>query len=81
MLLLLSLEQDWAGVSETARSFVRALLTLDPTSRPTVDRALEHPWLSDEIPHFVPRAIERPLLKRLNVEKVTRMDRPARRLR
>lgn len=37
----------WAGVSETARQFVRNCLTVDPTHRPTVDDLLNHPWLRD----------------------------------
>ena len=29
-------------------------LTIDPTSRPTAAQMLQHRWLSDELPHFVP---------------------------
>ncbi|TFK81462.1 Pkinase-domain-containing protein [Polyporus arcularius HHB13444] len=47
-------EEYWAGVSETARDFVRDCLTIDPTSRPTAAEALKHPWLSSDKPHFVP---------------------------
>jgi serine/threonine protein kinase len=35
----------WQGVSDTAREFVRACLTIDPTNRPTADELLTHPWL------------------------------------
>ncbi|WVQ84460.1 hypothetical protein IAT38_006612 [Cryptococcus sp. DSM 104549] len=35
----------WAGVSETALSFVRACLTVDPTNRPAAGQLLEHEWL------------------------------------
>lgn len=35
----------WAGVSDTARQFVRSCLTIDPTNRPTTNELLEHPWL------------------------------------
>ncbi|KAL7418459.1 Calcium/calmodulin-dependent protein kinase type I [Cryptotrichosporon argae] len=35
----------WSGVSQTAREFVRACLTIDPTNRPTAAQLLAHPWL------------------------------------
>ncbi|KAI0689813.1 Pkinase-domain-containing protein [Cerioporus squamosus] len=47
-------EEYWAGVSETARDFVKECLTIDPTSRPTAAEALQHPWLASDKPHFVP---------------------------
>ncbi|KAG0366372.1 kinase-like domain-containing protein [Gamsiella multidivaricata] len=36
----------WQGVSDTARSFVNGLLTVDPSRRMTAKEALEHPWLA-----------------------------------
>ncbi|KAG9226893.1 hypothetical protein CCMSSC00406_0003434 [Pleurotus cornucopiae] len=47
-------EEYWANVSETARDFVTMCLTIDPRSRPTAAEALQHKWLADEQPHFVP---------------------------
>ncbi|KZV72584.1 Pkinase-domain-containing protein [Peniophora sp. CONT] len=44
----------WANVSDTAKDFVRTCLTIDPNQRPTAAEALNHPWLADEKPHFVP---------------------------
>lgn len=44
----------WANVSDTAKDFVAECLTIDPTSRPTAAQMLQHRWLSDERPHFVP---------------------------
>ena len=44
----------WAGVSETARDFVRACLTVDAKQRPTAEQLLKHKWLADLKPHFVP---------------------------
>jgi len=41
-------------VSNTARDFVSACLTIDPTQRPTAAEMLQHRWLADEKPHFVP---------------------------
>jgi serine/threonine protein kinase len=41
-------------VSNTAREFVSACLTGDPTKRPTATEMLQHRWLADEKPHFVP---------------------------
>jgi len=37
-----------AGASKEAVSFVRSLLTRTEADRPTADRALEEPWLSDD---------------------------------
>jgi len=47
-------EEYWANVSETARQFVSYCLTVDPNQRPTAKQALQHKWLSDKQPHFVP---------------------------
>ncbi|OBZ76298.1 Calcium/calmodulin-dependent protein kinase type I [Grifola frondosa] len=47
-------EEYWANVSSTARDFVSECLTIDPASRPTAEEALQHKWLADERPHFVP---------------------------
>ena len=44
----------WQNVSQTARDFVSACLTIDPANRPTAAEALELRWLADEKPHFVP---------------------------
>ncbi|KAF9580360.1 hypothetical protein BGW38_003031 [Lunasporangiospora selenospora] len=38
-------EDHWVGISDTAKSFIRALLTVDPNSRMTATEALQHPWL------------------------------------
>eukprot|EP00929_Paragymnodinium_shiwhaense_P066997 TRINITY_DN3368_c0_g2_i1.p1 TRINITY_DN3368_c0_g2~~TRINITY_DN3368_c0_g2_i1.p1 ORF type:complete len:562 (+),score=168.47 TRINITY_DN3368_c0_g2_i1:120-1805(+) len=35
----------WNGVSEEAKGFVKALLTVDPKNRLTAEQALEHPWI------------------------------------
>ncbi|QRV85045.1 calcium/calmodulin-dependent protein kinase [Ceratobasidium sp. AG-Ba] len=44
----------WANVSDTAKEFVRYCLTIDPAKRPTATQALQHKWLADVTPHFVP---------------------------
>lgn len=41
-------------MSDTAKDFVRYCLTIDPASRPTAAEALQHKWLADTTPHFVP---------------------------
>lgn len=46
-------EEYWQNVSETAKSFVRACLTIDQHKRPTASEALKHPWLASAKPHFV----------------------------
>ncbi|KAJ1415681.1 kinase-like domain-containing protein, partial [Ochromonadaceae sp. CCMP2298] len=38
--------QNWDGVSEEAKALIRALLTLNPQKRLTVEQALSHPWLA-----------------------------------
>lgn len=47
-------EEYWANVSQTARDFVAACLTIDPDARPTAEEALKHPWLASATPHYVP---------------------------
>ncbi|GAA5977936.1 hypothetical protein JCM11641_004338 [Rhodosporidiobolus odoratus] len=37
--------RTWDSVSETAKDFIRQLLTVDEDARPTAAEALEHPWL------------------------------------
>jgi len=44
----------WGNVSDTARDFVTACLTIDPDQRPTAKEALQHKWLASSTPHFVP---------------------------
>lgn len=38
-------ETDWSGVSDQAKDFIRALLTVDPNQRMTASEALFHPWI------------------------------------
>ncbi|KAJ6570502.1 Pkinase-domain-containing protein [Mycena vulgaris] len=47
-------EEYWVDVSDTARDFVKACLTIDPKGRPTAAEALEHKWLASTMPQFVP---------------------------
>jgi calcium-dependent protein kinase len=35
----------WSGISQEAKEFVSALLTRDPSKRPTALEAMNHPWL------------------------------------
>ncbi|KAH9985942.1 Pkinase-domain-containing protein [Russula vinacea] len=46
--------EHWANVSQAAKDFVTACLTVDPTQRPTAAVLLKHRWLVDEKPRFVP---------------------------
>ncbi|KAF8938923.1 hypothetical protein BGZ58_011142 [Dissophora ornata] len=41
----------WQGVSETAKSFITGLLTVDPERRMTAAEALQHPWLAQSAIH------------------------------
>jgi serine/threonine protein kinase len=47
-------------VSETAKDFVTACLTVNPTKRPTAADMLKHAWLASDKPHFVPADPENP---------------------
>ncbi|KDR77361.1 hypothetical protein GALMADRAFT_246752 [Galerina marginata CBS 339.88] len=47
-------EEYWQNVSATAKDFVKTCLTVDPAKRPTAAQALQHKWLADKEPHFVP---------------------------
>lgn len=40
-------EVYWKDVSETARDFIRRLLTINPDERMTVTEALAHPWIAE----------------------------------
>jgi serine/threonine protein kinase len=46
-------DEYWSNVSDTAKDFVRACLTIDPASRPTAEEALRHRWLASDEPHYV----------------------------
>ena len=39
---------EWANISESAKHLVRSMMTLRPDQRLTVDRALAHPWITNE---------------------------------
>ncbi|KJE92873.1 calcium/calmodulin-dependent protein kinase I [Capsaspora owczarzaki ATCC 30864] len=38
----------WSDISESAKDFIRHLLTIDPEQRFTADQALEHPWIASD---------------------------------
>ncbi len=40
----------WGSVSNTAKSFINALLTKDPKKRLSAADALKHPWLNEYYP-------------------------------
>jgi len=40
----------WEGITETAKDFIRKLLTIDPHRRMTAHQALTHQWLSEPLP-------------------------------
>jgi len=41
--------QFWKGISDEAIDLIKQLLTLDPQKRITTVKALEHPWMQDEV--------------------------------
>jgi len=40
------LGDNWKGVSEPAKDFIKKLMEPNPDKRITVDQALAHPWIS-----------------------------------
>lgn len=36
----------WDPISDEAKDFIRSLLALERHDRPTVDEALQHPWIA-----------------------------------
>lgn len=39
----------WADISDSAKDFIRHLLTIDPDQRYTAAQALEHPWIASGV--------------------------------
>ncbi|XP_030273653.1 serine/threonine-protein kinase Chk2 [Sparus aurata] len=39
----------WRNISDQAKDVVRKLLVVDPSERMTIDAALQHPWLQDQV--------------------------------
>ena len=38
-------EEHFSKVSESAKDFIRKLLTYDPEKRPSAEVCLQHPWI------------------------------------
>ncbi len=36
----------WDAISDVAKDFIKLLLTVDPTDRPSAEKALQHAWLA-----------------------------------
>ena len=43
--------EEWAGISAYAKDLISRLLVMDPSERPTAQRALEHNWFLEELPN------------------------------
>jgi len=43
----LYLDDDWAGVSEEAKSLIKQMLNINPRKRITAKQAYEHPWIQN----------------------------------
>ncbi|KAG0173930.1 hypothetical protein DFQ30_006562 [Apophysomyces sp. BC1015] len=41
-------DEYWSNISDSAKSFIDALLTFDPEKRITADDALRHPWIASD---------------------------------
>ena len=37
-------EQEWANTSKEAKQFIKRLLNLDPSARPSAAEAMSDPW-------------------------------------
>jgi len=40
----------WSEISDNAKDFIRRLLVVEPSKRMTSEQALEHPWLTGNVP-------------------------------
>jgi len=38
---------QWSQVSDSAKDFIRKLLTYDPSKRPDAEKAMQHPWIAE----------------------------------
>jgi len=41
---------NWDSVSDSAKSFIRSLLTMDPDKRLSAVQAMKHPWIDEQYP-------------------------------
>jgi serine/threonine protein kinase len=39
-------QNDWENISDSAQSLVRAMMSLEPSDRPSFQQVLAHPWLN-----------------------------------
>lgn len=70
---------EWCSLCPSAQNFVRTLLAVDPSKRPSAVQALQHPWLSQHrifsgLPVMIDRSkmphSARPLIHRLSPETI-----------
>lgn len=54
----------WPRVSLAAKDLIEQMLRLDPAGRPSVESALQHPWLQDGYDHQAVRAVVSSLRER-----------------
>ena len=68
-------EPQWDQITETGKDFVKKILVIDPNSRLSVQKALNHPWilnpdrdepLDDSFQNLKITTMSRKLLKNLN---------------
>lgn len=75
---------QWAGISDSAKDLIRALLVLDPLRRATAEHVLSHPWLLQKDPDIIFHLISSVYLKsaarRLPNHFATRLGDHARRV-
>jgi len=43
----------WSEISDNAKDFIRKLLVVEPSKRMNSEQALQHPWLTGNVPATV----------------------------
>jgi serine/threonine protein kinase len=42
-------DEYWSEISDAAKAFIRGLIVVDPSARPTAAQALQHPWIVQNV--------------------------------
>lgn len=59
-------EDGWVDVSDEAIDFIKSILILDHTKRPTAAEALQHPWMIGNAPSTVLQTFKKDVFDQYN---------------